>query len=117
MATVWGRHFFGLGPLLALGGVAALALFLKWAFPGRNTSLIEKTPQPGHPDDYGLLTAVGAPVSAVEATMWQQALTDAGIRSTLTLTTQGTRVMVRRDEANRAADLLKGIRGGSNKSS
>jgi len=111
VATVWGKHFFALGPLLALGVVAALALFLRWAFPGRNTSLVERKARPGNLEDYGLLTAVGSPASAIEASMWQQALKDSGIRSTLAQTTQGVRVMVRRDDVVQAESALARVRG------
>lgn len=111
MATVWGKHFFGLGPLLALGVVAALAVFLRWAFPGRSTSLVARRAKPGAPEDYGLLAPVAEPVSAIEASMWQQALTDAGIRSTLAQTTQGVRLMVRRDEVTKAEVALARMRG------
>ena len=111
MATVWGRHFFGLGPLLALGVVAALAVFLRWAFPGRSTSLVARRAKPGAPEDYGLLAPVAEPVSAIEAGIWQQALKEAGIRSTLAQTTQGVRLMVRRDEVPEAEAALSRIRG------
>ena len=111
MATVWGKHFFGLGPLIALAVVAALAIFLRWAFPGRNTSLVARKGRPGNPDDYGLLTPIGTPASAVEASIWQQALAEDDIRSTLAHTTQGTRVMVRRDDVARAEATLARLRG------
>lgn len=111
VATVWGKHFFALGPLLALGVIAALVLFLRWAFPGRNTSLIERQTRPGSPDEYGLLTAVGSPASAIEASIWQQALKDSGIRSTLAQTTHGVRVMVRQDDVAQARSALARVRG------
>lgn len=113
MATVWGKHFFALGPLLALGVVAGLALFLRWAFPGRNTSLVQRVARPGKPDDYGLLAPIGEPASAIEASIWQHALTDAGIRSTLAQTTEGVRLMVRRDDVTKAESALARMRGRS----
>ena len=108
MATVWGRHVFALGPMLAFLVIGGFVLLLKWAFPGRNTSLLANRTRPGDADtDYGLLTPVGQPTSAVEAAMWQEALRSAGIRATIAQTTSGARLMVRREDEQRASDALR----------
>ncbi|WGW10481.1 hypothetical protein LWF01_10000 [Saxibacter everestensis] len=94
--------FEPLGALLLLG---AAILLLRWTFSG-GKSLIAKPPRSGKPDDYGLLTPICDPDTADEARQAQHALARAGIVATVTNTTEGTRVMVFAEDAQRARDVL-----------
>jgi hypothetical protein len=89
----WGSYSYVYGPLVALLAIGLLMLLLRWAF-GSGGSVVERPPLPGDPDEYGLLDAVAAPGTYIEAELIRQRLDDAGIRATVAMTNDGPRVMV-----------------------
>ncbi len=103
----WGSYSFVFGPVIALGVVGVLALLLRWAFsPGH--SLVERRPEVGSPEQYGLLVAIAEPPTFVEAEVLRRRLSDAGLRATLAPTTEGPRVMVFPEDVKAARLVLKG---------
>ena len=103
----WGSYHYALGPTIALVVVGVLVLLLRWTF-SHGRSLVERRPQQGTSEEYGLLEVVSAPPTFVEAEVQRRTLTDAGIRATLAPTTEGPRVMVFPDEAGLARQILAG---------
>lgn len=101
----WGSYSYAFGPLVALVAVAVLVLLLRWTF-SRGRSLVERRPQRGSEEEYGLLEVVSAPGTFVEAEVQRRTLVDAGIRATLAPTTEGPRVMVFPSEAGLARQIL-----------
>lgn len=92
-------------PLVVIGGLAAMVLLLRWAFtPGH--SLVQRRPQSGDPDSYGLLTTVAEPGTMIEGEQQRRLLEDADIRATLVQTTAGPRLMVFPEHASLARALL-----------
>ncbi|WP_432564718.1 hypothetical protein [Kineococcus sp. SYSU DK003] len=105
----WGSYSYAFGPLVALVAVGVLALLLRWTF-SHGKSVVERRPQQGASDEYGLLEVVSAPGTFVEAEVQRRTLVDAGIRATLAPTTEGPRVMVFPDQAGLARQILQGPR-------
>jgi hypothetical protein len=99
--------FHVLGPLTAFGLVGVLALVLRWAFGGRRTSLVERKAKQGHSNEYGLLVAVSAPGTLIEAEMQRLRLEESGIRTTLVTTVEGPRLMVFPEHERVARALLR----------
>ena len=95
--------------LLALAVLGVLVLLLRWAFTdsGRS-SVVARRPRAGHSDEYGLLVAISAPGTYIEAEMSCRRLEMAGIRATLVRTSDGPRVMVFREQETLARQLLAG---------
>lgn len=89
----WGSYSYVYGPLVALLAIGVLVLLLRWAF-STGGSVVERPARPGDPDEYGLLDAVAAPGTYIEAEMIKQRLDDAGIKATVAMTNDGPRVMV-----------------------
>jgi len=108
----WNAFSYVFGPLMAFGGLAVLVLLLRWAF-GRGGSLIERPPDSGSPDRYGLLVPVAAPVDRASGERLQHALTVEGVRATLADTTDGPRLLVFATEVEQARALLRGLRESS----
>jgi hypothetical protein len=102
----WGSYSFAFGPLVALGVVGVLALLLRWAF-STGHSLVERRPEVGSPEQYGLLVPVAEPPTFVEAEMVRRRLNDAGLRATLAPTTEGPRVLVFPEDVKAARLVLK----------
>ena len=86
--------------------VGVLALILRWAFSGRQTSLVERRPQAGHADEYGLMVSVAAPGTFIQGELDRQRLEAAGIRAQLVTTSDGPRLMVLEEDESRARRLL-----------
>ncbi|ABS02761.1 hypothetical protein FHR75_000836 [Kineococcus radiotolerans] len=103
----WGSYHYALGPTIALVAVAVLVLLLRWTF-SHGRSLVERRPQRGTSEEYGLLEVVSSPSTFVEAEVQRQTLLAAGIRATLAPTTEGPRVMVFPKEAGLARQVLAG---------
>ncbi|GAA4973656.1 hypothetical protein [Kineococcus glutinatus] len=101
----WGSYHSLLGPVVAFVAVGVLVLLLRWTFSSGH-SLVERRPQQGGTDEYGLLEVVSTPGTFVEAELQRLALQEAGIRATLAPTTEGPRVMVFPEDARRARELL-----------
>jgi hypothetical protein len=102
----WGSFSYAFGPLAALGVVGVLMLLLRWAFSSGH-SLVERRPEVGSPEQYGLLVPVAEPPTFVEAELVRRRLADAGVRATLAPTTQGPRVLVFPEDAKAARALLR----------
>ena len=102
----WGSYSFAMEPLIALGVVGVLTLLLRWAFSSGH-SLVERRPEAGLPEQYGLLVAVAEPPTFVEAEVLRRRLADAGLRATLAPTTQGPRVLVFPEDAKAARLVLR----------
>lgn len=92
-----------LAPFLVVG---VLVLLLRWTW-SKGHSVVQRRPQSGPPNDYGLLIPVAAPADATEAAAIGALLDRAGIRSTLADTQEGPRVMVFENDADRARALLR----------
>ena len=103
----WGSYSYLYGPVVALCVIGLLMLVLRWAFGGRDQSVVERRSRPGRPDQYGLLDAVAAPPTYIEAELLRQQLNDAGIKSTVALTNDGPRVMVWPEDRVKATALLR----------
>jgi hypothetical protein len=81
--------------LLVVAVVGVLVLLLRWAYSGSGrSSLVERRPRMGHSNEYGLLVAISAPGTYIEAEVMRRRLEDAGIRAALITTADGPRVMV-----------------------
>ena len=93
----WGSYSFAVGLLVVL---------LRWTY-SRGKSVVERRPQPGTEDEYGLLEVVSKPTTFIEAEVQRRTLLDAGIRATLAPTTEGPRVMVFPTEAGLARQILE----------
>jgi hypothetical protein len=98
----WQRMF------LAVAALGVLVLLLRWAFGDgrRSSSLVAHRPTIGHSNEYGLLVAISAPSTYIEAEMSCKRLEEAGIRVTLVTTADGPRVMVFRENESLARQLL-----------
>ena len=103
----WGSYSFAVEPLIALGVVGVLALLLRWAF-STGHSLVERRPEVGSPEQYGLLVPVAEPPTFVEAELLRRRLSDAGLRATLAPTTEGPRVLVFPEDVKAARLVLRG---------
>jgi len=108
--VTWTSYHYALGPSIALVVVGVLVLLLRWTF-SHGRSLVERRPQRGTSEEYGLLEVVSAPGTFVEAELQRRTLVDAGIRATLAPTTEGPRVMVFPQEAGLARQILAGPTG------
>lgn len=104
--TGWGSYSYVFGPLLAFGALGVLVLLLRWAF-AHGTSLVERRPRAGSPEEYGLLVPVAEPPTFVEAEIMRRRLVDAGLRATLAPTTQGPAVMVFPRDLDKARAVLR----------
>jgi hypothetical protein len=102
----WGSFSFVFGPLAALAAVGVLMLLLRWAF-STGHSLVERRPDVGSPEQYGLLVPVAEPPTFVEAEVVRRRLRDAGLRATLAPTTEGPRVLVFPEDVKAARLLLR----------
>ena len=98
----WQRMF------LAVAALGVLVLLLRWAFGDghRSSSLVAHRPTMGHSNEYGLLVAIAAPSTYIEAEMSCKRVEEAGIRVTLVTTADGPRVMVFRENESLARQLL-----------
>lgn len=102
----WGSYSSFYGPLVAIAAIAVLVLLLRWTF-GRGHSLVSRPARRGAENEYGLLVAVAAPSTFVEAELIRARLVAAGLRATLAPTTTGPRVMVFPNEEKVARALLR----------
>ncbi len=95
------------GPLTVFIALGVVVLLMRWTF-SRGHSLVQRRPQPGTEGEYGLLVAVAAPATYVEGEMVRRHLEAAGLRATLTQTTDGPRVMVFSGDEAAARRMLAG---------
>lgn len=101
----WQSYSFLYGPLAGLIVVGFLGLLLRWT-SGRGTSLVERRTHPRGPEEYGMLVPVASPSNFVEGELTRRRLTDAGVRSTLAMTTAGPRLMVWPEDERTARRVL-----------
>jgi hypothetical protein len=101
----WGSYSYAFAPLLAFALVGVLALILRWAF-GHGPSLVARRPRAGRPDEYGLLVPVATPADHAEGAALVRRLTAHGLRVTMADTSDGPRLFVFADDAERARELL-----------
>ena len=101
----WGSYSFLYGPIVALFGIGALILVLRWGWR-KNQSLIEKPVKRGAMSDYGVLVACAQANTIIEAEMLKQKLLEHGIQATVALTNEGPRVMVWPEDQSKAKSLL-----------
>jgi hypothetical protein len=101
----WTGLTYLLGPLVALGVIGVLVLILRWTFSSGG-SVVERRPKRGLSTSYGMLVAVAAPHTYMEAEMSRRRLQDAGLRATVAQTDDGPRVMVFPDDETTARQLL-----------
>lgn len=106
----WGSYSYLYGPVVAFCVIGVLILVLRWAFGGRNTSIVERPPMSGKPDQYGLLDAVASPETYIEAEIVRQQLEAAQIKATVAMTNDGPRVMVWPEDRQRAQTTLRRTR-------
>ena len=92
--------------LTAVAVVGLLTLLLRWAFGGRRHSVVERRPQTGRGDEYGLMVSVASPGTLVEGEVARLRLQAAGIRASLVTTTEGPRLMVFQEDEAAARTLL-----------
>jgi hypothetical protein len=102
----WGSFSYAFGPLAAHAAVGVLMLLLRWAF-STGHSLVERRPETGSPEQYGLLVPVAEPPTFVEAEVVRRRLSDAGLRATLAPTTEGPRVLVFPEDVKAARLVLR----------
>ncbi len=102
----WGSYSYVYGPMMALVAIGILVLVLRWAF-GRGSSVVERPPLSGSPDQYGLLDAIASPGTYIEAEILRQQLEASDIRATVAMTNDGPRVMVWPDDRQRAESIVR----------
>ncbi|RJK98158.1 hypothetical protein [Vallicoccus soli] len=81
------------GTLVVVVALGVILLLMRWTFSG-GSSLVQRRPREGHEGEYGILVAVAAPGSYVEGELLRRRLEAAGLRATLTTTSDGPRIMV-----------------------
>ena len=90
---------------------AVLALFvvvLRWAYSGKNDSLLSRRPRTGAEHEYGLMAPLAAPKDAAEAEEIRVLLARKRIRGSVVATHDGLRIMVWPEDLSRARALLLG---------
>jgi hypothetical protein len=91
------------GPLIAVAALGLIILICRWVF---STDRPAPTP-PVSRGDYGLLEPVAVVRTVDDATMLRSVLRDAGIRGTVADAAGGFAVLVFRDDATRARQLVR----------
>jgi hypothetical protein len=97
-------HWSALITSVAVVGV--LALLLRWAYGGKQRSVVERRPRVGRADDYGLMVSVASPGTFIEGEVSRRRLETAGIKAQLVTTTEGPRLMVLDEDEARARRVL-----------
>lgn len=101
----WGSYSYVYGPLMALVAIGVFVLVLRWAF-GRGSSVVERPPLSGNPDQYGLLDSVASPGTYIEAEILRRRLDASGIKATVAMTNAGPRLMVWPEDRSRAESIV-----------
>ncbi|MEO8106513.1 MAG: hypothetical protein ABI720_04270 [Actinomycetes bacterium] len=104
----WGSYSYAYGPFVVLVALGILMLVLRWAF-GRGSSVVERPPERGNPDQYGLLDAIASPTTYIEAEILRQRLEAGGIKATVAMTNDGPRVMVWPGDRLRAKSIVREV--------
>ncbi len=100
-----GGSTYWTGPLTIVLVLGVILLLMRWTF-SRGHSLVQRRPTSGAEGEYGLLVAIASPPTYVEGEMLRRRLEDAGLRATLTQTTDGPRIMVFPRDEKAARQLL-----------
>jgi hypothetical protein len=91
------------GPVILVVALVVVVLICRWVFTPTHT-----TPRTeGDRGDFGLLVPVTVVRTVDDAVMLRDLLRDAGIRGTVTETPAGHAVLVFRDDAARARELVR----------
>ena len=101
----WSTYSYLFGPVIAGLIMALLVLLLRWAFRS-GQSLVADEPTPGSTEEYGLMVPVATADDYIRAEMQRRLLTDHGFKVNLVRTTDGPRLMVWRQDRDRALALL-----------
>ena len=101
----WGSGSYLYGPIMAFVGIGLLMAVLRWASK-TGASVVERPFVPAPPTDYGLLSAVSAPATYIEAELTRRQLESEGIKATVAMTNDGPRVMVWPGDEAGARQLL-----------
>lgn len=91
------------GPLIAVLALCVIILICRWVFSVDRPA----AKQPAAKGDYGLLEPITVVRTLDDATMLRSVLRDAGIRGTVADAPGGFAVLVFRDDASRARDLVR----------
>lgn len=91
------------GPLIVAVALTVIVLLCRWVFAVDRPA----PPGPARQGDFGLLEPITVVRTVDDAQMLRGILRDAGIRGTLADTTDGIAVLVFRDDAARARDLVR----------
>lgn len=95
-------HFLE-GPLIAVAALGVIVLICRWVF-----STDRPAPKPpASKGDFGLLEPIAVVRTLDDATMLRSVLLDAGIRGTVADAAGGFAVLVFRDDASRARQLVR----------
>ena len=92
-----------LGPLMLAVAVAAVVLICRWVFTPNHP----RPRPPADPADFGLLGPIAVVRTVDDADRLRDLLRDAGIRGTVTDSADGFAVLVFRDDAGRARELVR----------
>jgi hypothetical protein len=92
-----------LGPLMLAVAVAAVVLICRWVFTPNHPA----PRPPAGPADFGLLVPIAVVRTVDDADMLRDLLRDAGIRGTVTDSAEGYAVLVFREDADRARELVR----------
>lgn len=101
-------YHYLVGPLVAAGALGVILLICRWVFStghrdGHTARRLDTLPTRG---DYGLLVSIATARTSADTAMLREVLQDAGIRCTVSDTTDGTEVLVFRADASRARGLV-----------
>ena len=91
------------GPVIFALAIVVILLLCRWVFTPNHT--VSRSPERG--DDYGLLVPITLVRTADDAQMLRELLRDAGIRGTITQGDEGFAVLVFREDATRARQLVR----------
>ncbi|GAC1440314.1 MAG: hypothetical protein NVS3B26_09510 [Mycobacteriales bacterium] len=91
------------GPLIAVAALGLIILICRWVFATDRPTPTATT----RSNDFGLLEPVAVVRTHDDATMLRSVLTDAGIRGTIADAPGGFAVLVFRDDASRARELVR----------
>lgn len=96
-------HFLQ-GPLIAVAALGVIVLMMRWVFSTDHRS--SRSASVSGTRDYGLLQPVCTARSAEEAAALRDRLAQAGIRCTVTAGPDAVALLVFRDDAARARELV-----------
>ena len=102
----WNAFSFAFGPVFGLCTIGIMVVILRWAF-ARGQSVVERPAKNGNADDYGLLVPIAAPSNYIEGEMIRRELQEVGIRTSLATTTDGPRILVWREDEEKARSIVK----------